>query len=113
MDYEQASDFEINKAVGLSIGLKPWDLQIASDDTALIHELGREGVYYGRARFDPCNNPSDAWPIIIENKICIDNSILIDGWRAKHTWKEVGYLDENPLRAVMIVYLMMGEYDGE
>lgn len=28
MDYEQASDFEINKAVGLSIGLKPWDLQM-------------------------------------------------------------------------------------
>ena len=58
--------------------------------------------------FDPCNNPSDAWPIILENKITIEPIVCFgDLWQAniKHH-KE---LCENPLRAAMIVYLMMNE----
>ena len=60
-----------------------------------------------------CEYPSDAWPIILENKISIISSN--DGYYAtddvdsflepdgKAPW------DKNPLRSAMIVYLMMGE----
>lgn len=61
-------------------------------------------------RFDPCNNPADAWPIIMANHIGImpfksgaatawPTSIgLLSNFHVKH---------ENPLRAAMICYLMM------
>lgn len=60
-------------------------------------------------RFDPCNNPADAWPILMANHIGImpfksgaatawPTSIgLLSNFHVKH---------ENPLRAAMIVYLM-------
>lgn len=61
-------------------------------------------------RFDPCNNPADAWPILMANQIGImplksgaatawPTSIgLLSNFHVKH---------ENPLRAAMICYLMM------
>lgn len=54
---------------------------------------------------DYCNNPSDAWPIIKTNHINI-------GWAGDEEWfartvHTAKVLDTNPLRAAMIVYLMM------
>ena len=55
--------------------------------------------------FNPCNNPSDAWPIIKTNHINI-------GWAGDEEWfartvHTEKVFDVNPLRAAMIVYLMM------
>ena len=91
-DYSKMIDFEINKLVALSIG------GFESED---IFEL--QGVIFKRhgryqySFFDPCNNPSDAWPILKE--YCIDIN-----------WD--GDSDSEPLRDAMIVYLMMKESEN-
>lgn len=55
---------------------------------------------------DYCNNPSDAWPIIIENKICINAYGSGDGWSST-TDTSFFVDDDNPLRAAMICFLKM------
>lgn len=61
-----------------------------------------------KRKFDPCNNPADAWPIIVENRIRI-NPILYTKWMAEDYLEDVSSCDENPLRAAMIVFLKMNE----
>ncbi|WP_336193374.1 phage protein NinX family protein [Providencia stuartii] len=69
-----------------------------------------------RGNFDPCNNPSNAMPIIIENKICmnyIDGDI---GWCAYHFDEEKGELeiyDKNYYRVAMILFLLMKDAENE
>ena len=68
---------------------------------------------FNKGRFDFCNNPSDAWPIILAARI--ELSPLFDGgWCASYvdhyTYDEAPIysaqsVHENPLRAAMIVYL--------
>ena len=73
--------------------------------------------------FDPCNNPADTWPIIIENKIALIWYETEKKWSASGFYRmEDGcwewdyspdeyFSDENPLRAAMIVFLMMQDGD--
>ena len=69
---------------------------------------------------DYCNNPEDAWPIILEAEISLIRDVSTnDVWEAvpKGWYTENGFIsnvngdlcfiDKNPLRAAMIVYLMM------
>lgn len=117
-DYSKMIDFEINKLVALSIG------GFESED---IFQL--QGVIFKRhgkyqySFFDPCNNPSDAWPIIVKNNISLHAPRFKEGWMAEFTGGDedvndgfdVDYFDahnENPLRAAMIVYLMMKESEN-
>ena len=94
MNYNELTDFEINKLVAFKIK---------------SIKKGRTDRYYKDFCPDYCNNPSDAWPIILENKINIGT---IDGsvWWASLDYNEYGdqnYCeDKNPLRAAMIVYMM-------
>lgn len=117
-DYSKMIDFEINKLVALSIG------GFESED---IFQL--QGVIFKRhgkfqySFFDPCNNPSDAWPIICESLISISPHYKFtdeseeyiahsNEWVADNVMsdgKSFRYKDINPLRAAMIVYLMMKE----
>lgn len=129
-DYSKMSDFEINNLVAISLGAKVTDSYRVGEE--------RETVYYSlfddefairrgfgniNEDFDPCNKPADAWPIIIDNKISIvslDNKwiaapidTVIDGVTGD---SEVCFyassdavFDVNPLRAAMIVFLMMQE----
>ena len=64
--------------------------------------------------FNPCNNPSDAWPLIESNLICLMADVFCepqDGgkWIAQpaYGWQHERVRNDNPLRAAMIVYLMM------
>lgn len=70
--------------------------------------------------FNPCNNPSDAWPIIVGKKLslinaddkwlCVPEDEPINGVTgdAVHMiYSGDGVEHENPLRAAMIVFLMM------
>lgn len=122
MNYENMSDFEINKAVA---ELQPYTMVIGEGKYPSISE---DAVYVEKKAFkydnvtelgaDYCNNPADAWPIIVENKI----DIRYEG-AFRHDWEVMHckHLDEydvdivgpvnhkNPLRAAMIVYLMMQE----
>ena len=65
-----------------------------------------------------CNNPADAWPIIVASNISLHAPRYKEGWMSEFTGGDsdvndgfhADYLeahDKNPLRAAMIVYLMM------
>lgn len=113
-DYSKMSDFEINKLVAIATGHK----QLGS--------LGWRGLKDGEFNevmvrgplkiggFDPCNNPADAWPIIVQNGIsveCITVNRHEKMWRAlfKPAYVRHKQNNKNPLRAAMIVFLMMRE----
>lgn len=110
MDYSKLSDFEINKLVAKTIG---------AVDVRQLKNMINE-VYCkidGKRSFkDFCNNPSDAWPIIVENKISIwsqgsSSDLFCAFWQSEENLK---HTSDNPLRAAMIVYLMMqDELKGE
>lgn len=124
-DYSKMSDQHINQLVGIAISRDNTSI-IASDGNAVIHEYADcgelKGLCLGWKVFDPCNNPADAWPIIFDNKI----TIMHDGgfgdrapeWSACSSFyiNDRGVADyfnltdaTNPLRAAMIVFLMMQE----
>ncbi|EJS0970443.1 DUF2591 family protein [Salmonella enterica] len=73
---------------------------------------------------DYCNNPTDAWPVITGNEICLlnvydeEDNFKSTTWTATTnvdlTWLGIegrGYehTHKNPLRAAMIVFLQMQE----
>ena len=87
-------------------------------DTDINKLVAKKQHGYSMFRFDYCNDPAGAWPIILEYKIGIDTS-GIKGDEDKVWWAELIFdvygdnhyaEDNNPLRAAMIVYLML---DGE
>lgn len=107
MDYSKFSDQEINMAVA----------EIFHPDSVVIESKSRPPSacitgHLPSEWVDYCNNPADAWPIIVERKINIE-------W---HEWKNSEWkpyalnnastkscYDNNPLRAAMVVFLMMQE----
>ncbi|WP_426713032.1 phage protein NinX family protein [Cronobacter muytjensii] len=102
MDYSQLSDQEINLLVA----------KIQHPDKTFIESKTRSPsvvmLNHINMWIDYCNNPSDAWPIIVQNRIGLN---FVNGnWRAqslKTGWVE--FCHENPLRAAMTVFLMMQE----
>ncbi|WP_261412046.1 DUF2591 domain-containing protein [Serratia quinivorans] len=120
-DYSKMSDFEINKAVAIALGAKQVDYYENGDRCAIFYELGDKNLTVRRGKsllsekFDPCNNPADAWPIIVDNRI----SLMMDyaDWDKctaaygddGHFSPEIECTEENPLRAAMIVFLMIQE----
>lgn len=95
-DYSAMSDFEINKLVGGLSG------EAASTEPVLNLVMRTNG-----RKFDPCNNPADAWPIIVANKISI-NHWHTGNWTADSFGGDFVFSD-TPLRAAMIAYLQMME----
>ncbi|WP_410759467.1 phage protein NinX family protein [Citrobacter youngae] len=106
MDYSKLSDFEINKSVA----------EVSSIDCCVRINFSGESIggearkwlcrYEEGTKFDPCNNPADAWPIIVDNSIGIkkqSNGLWVS---SRHGGMYPQY-HENPLRAAMIVFLMM------
>lgn len=112
MNYEDMSDFEVNKLVSNFI-----DLIFTFNDTdETVYICEKDGAWdmVPISYFDPCNNPSDAWPIIIDNKI--DVSHCVGGWVSCSVFKtdERGMYrefykstNEKPLRAAIICFLKM------
>lgn len=120
MDYSQLSDFEINKLVAYALGNadvgRPFDEISGTACRFTVFKnsgLNREGEIVMRPMTvtkDFCNNPADAWPIIVENKISIYAAILGDSrgeWGAEASFTEHFHFHNNPLRAAMIVFLMI------
>lgn len=108
-DYSKMSDFEINKAVALSLGIEvvEWNGKIFGGVERKI-----DNVTSVIAVIDYCNNPSDALPVIHENSISLRPDDMYEEaphggyWRADNEDGNHCH-HENPLRAAMIVYLMM------
>lgn len=108
-DWKNKTDFEINKAVALLVGL--------SVDSEQHCPHGRDGVVLCHdecgisVAIDYCDNPFDAWPIIIENNISIrlrrgmfkNENYCNPIARSGNVWCS----DKNALRAAMIVFLKL------
>ena len=115
MDYSKLSDYEINRRVlALKSELKPlgYDDRVDKSSAGVVDING----YYHW--YDFCNNPADAWPIIQENGISVvrdyDEWVALAGVESRHG--EADHFShcyqkapDKPLRAAMIVYLMMQE----
>lgn len=127
-DYSAMSDFEINKAVAESLGNRnvqlPAEYISGSVVSYMVSGMVGRGSYLNQdgqievkareVRKDFCNNPADAWPIIVANKISILIDETVDYWSSAlvHDFCDAdafshGTSDNNPLRAAMIVFLMM------
>ena len=107
--YTELSDFEINKKVAEKLG-EEWFVT-----TTVWDELV---VMVGGKCFKPCDNPSDAMPIIIENLISL-MADMSDG--RESTWwcasdisnSFTSNYKSNPLRAAMEVFLMIKDAENE
>ncbi|NBM85634.1 DUF2591 domain-containing protein [Proteus sp. G2661] len=100
--YTELSDFEVNKKVAEKLGL--------------AYEVTRYGVVTRMSNkeqwreFNPCNNPADAMPIIIENEISMIKSS--GGWMCCHG--SVGHVyHESLYRGAMEVFLMIKDAVNE
>lgn len=103
MDYSKLSDQEINMAVA----------EILFPDRPVIESKSRPPCacitgHEPSKWVDYCNNPDDAWPIIVSHRIGLN---FVNGaWRAQSMVR--GYdecVHDNPLRAAMLVYLQLQE----
>ena len=105
MSYEQMSDFDINRLVAINRG--GYQGHVAHMQYG-VKESDKDSCGMFHFERDYCNNPSDAMPILIEMKIgfkwvngsCTASSVL----RGYHE-----STSDNPLRAAMVVFLMMQE----
>ncbi|HBB9911909.1 TPA: phage protein NinX family protein [Citrobacter freundii] len=101
MDYSVLHDGEINMKVcsALGLGLSGYARIIRQGDVTILLDDNKTLVDY-------CNNPADAWPIIVDNSIGIkkqSNGLWVS---SRHGGMYPQY-HENPIRAAMIVFLMM------
>lgn len=119
--YTGLSDFEINKKVADLIGATPYPTGLTEYHRSAV--CGMENAIIIKSprkvgAFDPCNNPADAMPIIIENKISLYALNLRDVWVAEYNnsgddvndGSNFDYFDSNninPYRAAMEVFLLM------
>lgn len=128
MDYSQLSDFEINSAVHNAKLKEPYALVFMGDDRiAWTKENGDQIItekvpYTKNGVHDYCNNPADAWPIIVDNEISLNS--YSGTWEASYEYDApIGAFgtDElvtkavegkNPLRTAMIAFLMKREHSN-
>ncbi|MGL4751469.1 MAG: phage protein NinX family protein [Aeromonadaceae bacterium] len=109
MNYEKASKFEVNAAVSKYVLWKNRQCEEidCNDKTGIVSWA--DGANWHE--FNPHDNPSDAWPIIMENKIAVMpwNSQEWQAFIMKDGELTLRVRHSNPLRAAMIVFLMMQE----
>ncbi|EPW3172623.1 phage protein NinX family protein [Providencia stuartii] len=103
--YTELSELEINKRVAEKLGL--------------AYEVTRYGVVTRMSNkeqwreFNPCNNPADAMPIIIENKIGLSPMYHSNKWTADCLDYDFISVNKNPLRAAMELFLLMKDAENE
>nr|DAU58038.1 MAG TPA: Protein of unknown function (DUF2591) [Caudoviricetes sp.] len=127
MDYSQLSDFEINKLVAKATGTQieetyqfvngGEDITDHMSGIVLMRKITSNRKHW--KLYDPCNNPADAWPMIVDNEISLNS--YSGTWEASYEYDApIGAFgtDElvtkavegkNPLRTAMIAFLMKQE----
>ena len=100
MNYSEMSDFEIDVAVAGIIHPGRKITNFAGEAVVWFGNLETRIVRY-------CNSWTDAGPIILENRIGLTPSV--DIWHAYSDEEDFLCSIANPLRAAMIVFLMMHE----
>lgn len=106
-NYADMTDTEINFAVARIVSTDGVVERNDLGNVVLIHDY-HNGICLGWKSVDYCNNWADSGPVIFENKVTIfspndthDDSL----WMAE--LGEFHFFNVNPLRAAMIVFLMM------
>jgi len=104
MNYSEMSDFEINKCVATSLGVRGFECGNVGCGSALKFTNG--------AGLDYCNSWSDGGPIIQSD--CISINFYQGNWMCsvnpsqETSYRSAFWIDKNnPLRAAMIVFLIM------
>lgn len=119
--WEELSDFEVNSAVHNILKCNgKYSLKFLGDNRIEwkcgVDTITTEKIPYGKALKDYCNSWEQAGKIIQDQKIWIReiSGIWISkGFPGKfNPYNEVSWEDKNPLRAAMIVFLMMNEGKG-
>lgn len=117
MDYSQLHDAQINMMVCKALGheLSSYARIIMQDDATILLSDNKTLVDY-------CNNPADAWPIIVDSEISLNS--YSGTWEASYEYDApIGAFgtDElvtksvegkNPLRTAMIAFLMKQEHSN-
>lgn len=96
MNYEEKSAHEINREVASHFYCPNW--------------LSRHDEKLGMIP-DYCNNPSDAWPIIVENKIGV-TFLKAETCVVLANNGDFYARSRNPLRAAMICFLKMKDAEN-
>jgi len=120
-NYAEMSDFDVNCAVAVASGLDVQYQSMRNDGRVLVVVKLERGVehYYRIPNY--CNNWADAGPVIYNNEISVIKCTnYADDWCAEkitdisdddfnmfHCQSSFSFNDKNPLRAAMIVFLMM------
>ena len=107
--HTELSDFEINKKVAENLKLNT----IAYERTEIVLFDDMDAT-----PFDPCNNPTDAMPIIKDNFISITHDgIAWDVSCAKYpelsVWNGLENYNDNFYRKAMELFLLMKDADNE
>ncbi|QHJ80325.1 MAG: hypothetical protein [Bacteriophage sp.] len=109
MDYSKLSDFEINILVAKAGGHGPLDKEqgwAGSQKEPFTAVIVKAAHILGA--FDPCNNPADAWPIIMKSRINIEFDLdETFAWGYDQNAQVLSERDRKTFRAAMIVFLMM------
>lgn len=114
--YSDKSNEEISRAVVIALGAKEIWPDVYNDDTRRYEFDPKTAAF-----FDPCNNPADAMPIIVDHRI----SLILPGVKYGDSYS-AGYaasgldetvdgeiitkftsFNENIFRAAMEVFLMV------
>ncbi|MEY0039238.1 MULTISPECIES: phage protein NinX family protein [unclassified Providencia] len=117
--YTELSDFEINKKVAINVGGFALSLMVFDDRNEVVKKNIPNIGSRVFTEFNPCNNPADAMPIIIENNISLRAPTITDRWKAEFIdeyGNYVGYrraLNKNPLRAAMELFLLIKDAENE
>jgi len=122
MNYDKASNLDINKAVAVALGFELVPEQdgyqtfgdFSEDSIRVWHEGeveyddGEKAVVRMAVGRDYCDKAYDAWPIILENKISITwtGSYWVSAAPLSHSLSTCETNDK-PLRAAMVVFLKM------
>ncbi|AUR84319.1 NinX [Vibrio phage 1.054.O._10N.261.52.A1] len=115
MNYEEMSDFEINKLVSGFIDFGNLIVTV-NDSEEVVYLCEKDGLWdmLPMGHFSPCSDPLSAWPIISDNEIDIYFNSSSGHGACKHTRNKRGIdvANKNPLRAAMICFLKMKDAEN-
>ncbi|EDK7779756.1 hypothetical protein CKS97_19820 [Salmonella enterica subsp. enterica serovar Java] len=104
IDYAALSDEEVNRLVAEKLKMVI-DGHYYNSNAVPAGVTGNGDI----KPFDPCNNVSDTWPIIVDHKIDIQFRTPMPNPVPMAKNGDLYSIDKNPLRAAMIVFLQMQE----
>ncbi|EBN0073136.1 DUF2591 domain-containing protein [Salmonella enterica subsp. enterica serovar Virchow] len=115
--YRDKSDFEINLAIAhIFLGKDNYDW--CPDKKEVYHAGMDGGDFLPCAYFDPCNNPTDAMPIIKDNLISLEHDGI--AWQVscvRHpeisVWDGCENYNDNFYRKAMELFLLMKDAENE